>query len=147
MKLTTRSRYGTRALLNLAENYGNGPIFLHETARKEGISEKYLQQLFHTLKVVGIIKSERGVKGGFSLAKDPSNIQLSEVITVLEGPLTLSDCVADEFLCSKTSSCATRELWKRMNAALMGVLESMTLKDLVNLQSEKECQHSASYHI
>ena len=147
MKLTTRARYGTRAVIDLASNYGKGPVFLHEIAEKEGVSEKYLQHLFHSLKVVGLIKSERGVGGGFSLAKDPSTIRLSELVTVLEGPLSLVECVDDKKACSRSADCVTRELWKKLSESMMKVLDSMTLDDLVRLQKQKEGQEAVSYQI
>lgn len=138
MRLTTRARYGSRALINLALHYGKKPVFLHDVAREEGVSEKYLQHLFSSLKVAGIVKSERGAHGGFSLATHPSKVKLSKLIPVLEGPLDLVPCTSDNGSCDRASECATRNLWKSMSDAMNEVLESMTLSDLADLKGQKQ---------
>src|SRR4030065_2254437 len=95
MKISTKIRYGTRAMLELASRYGEGPIELREIAKRENISPKYLEQVIIPLRTAGLVKSVRGSKGGYSLAKPPSEILLKDVIEVLEGPLDLIECLRD----------------------------------------------------
>ena len=95
MKLSTKIRYGTRAILELASRFGEGPIELKEIARSQEISIKYLEQVIIPLRTAGMVKSARGAKGGYSLAKPPSEICLFDVVETLEGPLYLVDCIKD----------------------------------------------------
>ena len=137
MKLTTRSRFGLRFILNLGLNYGEGPVYLKEISQKEEISEKYLSQLALFLKSAGLISSVRGVRGGYVLNRKPSQIKLLEVIKALEGDLNLVPCIQDVPGCSKIAVCATREVWLRMENALKDVLNSITLEDLISVYKEK----------
>lgn len=147
MKLTTKTRYGTRAILTLALSYGKEPVFLGDIAKKERLSVKYLQHIFHLLRNAGIVRSARGVHGGFALARSPSQIKLSEVIRVLEGPLSLVDCVERESACSFSAACATRELWRIVGDSMVSVLDKMTLEDLVNLYHRKTSRLPIEYVI
>ena len=132
MKLSTRTRYGIRAILELAENYGKGPVQLKKIAKDQGISIKYLEQLMAILKSAGIINSTRGSKGGYILAKPPKEIKLSDCFNCLEGPIVTVECVEDDSYCSKTSDCITREVWSEIQKAVMSILQSYTLQDLIN---------------
>jgi Rrf2 family transcriptional regulator, cysteine metabolism repressor len=137
MKLSTRARYGTRALLVLAFNYGKKPVLLKDIAREQDISERYLENIMTLLLANGIIHSTRGKKGGFSLAKAPSGIRMSDVVQVLEGSLTPVACIDHPQSCKRSALCATRDLWKKMNQAMLAVLEATTLQELVELQKKK----------
>ena len=132
MKLSTRTRYGVRAIIELAENYGNGPLQLKEIARRQEISIKYLEQLVATLKAGGFVRSMRGAKGGYLLAKTPNQIKLSEVFLALEGPVVTSDCIENEYFCDRAEKCVTRGVWADVQKAIMAVLEAVTLQDLVD---------------
>jgi len=147
MKLSTKGRYGARAMLDLALNYGKGPILLKGIARRQEISERYLEHLIATLKLAGLVKSVRGARGGYTLAKPPSQIRLSEIIETLEGSMALVECVDDPKVCHQTAFCVTRDIWGRMSKAMIGVLDSTTLEDLVQQQKEKERYKAPMYYI
>jgi len=144
MKLSTRTRYGIRAILELAENYGNGPLQLRIIARDQGVSVKYLEQLMAMLKAAGIVRSVRGSKGGYILAKPPGQVKVSECFQCLEGSIITTECVEDENFCERTNDCIARQVWTEVQEAVMGVLESMTLQDLVDRANNNTAIH---YHI
>ena len=132
MKLSTRTRYGIRSILELAENYGKGPVQLKKIAKDQEISIKYLEQLMAILKSAGIVKSTRGSKGGYILAKQPKEIKLSDCFNYLEGPIVTVECVENENYCTKTNDCITRQVWSEIQEAVISILESYTLQDLIN---------------
>src|SRR4030042_2280114 len=138
MKLSTRSRYGTRVLLELALRDGKEPVPLKDIARRQQISLLYLEHLITPLIVVGMIKTTRGARGGVWLARAPQEIRLSEVIGRLEGSIAPVDCVADPGTCSRSDLCVTRDIWVELKKAMDGVLESKTLQDLVEMQQKKK---------
>jgi Rrf2 family cysteine metabolism transcriptional repressor len=147
MKISTKIRYGARAMVELASHYGEGPIELKEIAKKENISLKYLEQVINPLRADGLVKAIRGAKGGYSLAKPPSEICLYDVIEILEGPLNLLECLVDPKACQKISSCVTREVWKEVSDAISRIFYSVTLEDMVNRKREKEKNNSPMYQI
>ena len=137
MKLSTRTRYGIRAILELAVNYGKGPLQIKAIAKNQDISVKYLEQLIAMLKSAGIVRSIRGSKGGYTLAKAPEQIKLSDVFTCLEGPVVTVECLENQSYCVRVADCATRQLWAQVQNAIMNVLQSTTLQDLVNRTKDK----------
>jgi Rrf2 family protein len=145
MKLSTRSRYGLRAILELAIEYGGKPTQISTIAQREDISNKYLEQLMSTLKSYGLVRSVRGPKGGYFLAKAPVDIKLSEVFAALEGPMVTVECVDHPEFCVRCTACVTREVWADLQAAMLGVLESRTLQDLVERANEGD--NTANYQI
>jgi Rrf2 family transcriptional regulator, cysteine metabolism repressor len=147
MKISAKIRYGARAMVELASHYGKGPIELKEIAKKENISLKYLEQVIIPLRLSGLVKSIRGSKGGYSLAKPPSEIPLNDVIEILEGPLNLIDCLKDPRTCQKVPVCVTRDIWKEVSDAIQGVFHSITLEEMVNRRREKEGLASPMYEI
>jgi Rrf2 family cysteine metabolism transcriptional repressor len=147
MKISTKIRYGTRAMLELASHYGEGPIELREIAKRESISLKYLEQLIVPLRTAGLVKSVRGSKGGYSLAKPPSEICLNDLIEILEGPLTLIECLNDSKVCQKITYCVTRDIWREVSEAIHGIFHSVTLEDMVNRRKEKEGRIPPMYQI
>ncbi len=147
MKLSTRGRYGTRALLELAIHQDKGPVSLKDISRQQGISLQYLEHLIAPLIAGGIIKSTRGAKGGISLAKSPVDIKLSEIIRILEGSTAPVDCVDKSETCSRADSCATRDIWSDLKSAVDEVLERTTLQDLVERQRRKEQSKQIMYYI
>lgn len=138
LRLSTRGKYGFRAILELAINYGRGPIPLKNVSERLDISQKYLEQLVASLKLAGLVKSVRGAHGGYALAKHPSEIRLDEVIRTLEGSIAPSECVNDSEVCPRSKFCVTRNVWTKMKEAMNGVLESTTLQDLVEQQRTQE---------
>ncbi len=147
MKISTKIRYGARAMLELASRYGEGPLELKEIAKKEGISLKYLEQVINPLRAGGLVKAVRGSKGGYSLARHPSEICLYDVIETLEGPLNLLECLGDPKACQKVTSCVTRDIWKEVSDAISKIFYSVTLEEMVNRKIEKEGHHSPMYQI
>src|SRR4030043_711904 len=147
MKLSTKIRYGSRAMVELASHYGEGAIELKEIAKKENISPKYLEQVIIPLRTAGLVESVRGSKGGYSLAKSPSEISLKDVIEVLEGPLRLVDCLADPKICQKIHSCVTREVWNEATNAINRVLGSVTLEERGNRRMQKQGTSPPMYQI
>jgi len=134
-------------MVELALHYGEGPILLKDIAKRQQISGRYLEHLIVSLKVAGLVKSMRGARGGFSLAKPPSQIRLSEIIQIVEGSISIVECVDDPKLCSRADLCVTRDIWAEMKKAMNGVLESTTLQDLVERQREKQKPEAGSYYI
>ncbi len=131
MKLSTRSRYGTRLLLDMAENYHNGPIHLVKIAQRQGISVKYLEQIIIPLKKARYVKSVRGPKGGHLLAKPPEEITVGEIVALLENSASLVECSYDEDVCARADTCPTRHLWREAAQAMFDRLEAVTLADLL----------------
>ena len=131
MKLSTKGRYATRAMLDLAVHFGQGPIPIKDISVRQQISARYLEQLFIRLRKAGLVRSFRGLRGGFTLAKPPSEIPLSEIIQVAEGSVAPVRCVDDPKLCRQSDVCITRSIWAEIGRATNKVLESITLQDLV----------------
>ena len=147
MKLSTKARYGMRAMLSLALDDGKGPVPLRKIAKEQGISEKYLEHLMASLKSASLVRSVRGMHGGYRLAKPSSQIRLDEVVRVLEGSIVPVECVDDPGLCRRVCSCAIRDIWVQVKEAMEAVLESTTLQDLVERQREKEQSEGTMYYI
>ena len=137
MKLSTRTRYGVRLMVELGLNYGKKPIFLKDIARRENISEKYLSIIVIRLRGAGLVSSVRGVNGGYNLAKDPVEITLIEVVTVLEGNCHLVHCVKNSSACSRATQCASRDLWILVCDSITETLGSVTLDWLIKKQRQK----------
>jgi Rrf2 family transcriptional regulator, cysteine metabolism repressor len=147
MKLSTRTRYGMRALVELTLRHNHHPVQLKEIAERQQISLAYLEHLIIPLISAGIVKSTRGVHGGIELAKPAEKIKLKEILEVLEGPLNPVDCLKDAKNCSRSGSCATRDVWNDLKKAMENVLESSTLQDLAERQRGKDTQPAAMYYI
>lgn len=131
MKLSTKGRYGIKAMVDLAIHYGVEPVSIKSISERQNISEYYLEQLFAPLRKADIIKSVRGAQGGYILNREPKNITTAEIMEVLEGPVEISDCL-EENTCSNIDCCATRGFWARIKESIDSVLESTTLQDLVD---------------
>lgn len=137
MRLSTKGRYGLRALLDLALHQGEGAVLLKDIARRQEFSLPYLQHLIAPLIAAGVVKSTRGAGGGVSLLRPASEIKLSDVVQPLEGCITTVDCVSNPALCHRSAFCATRDIWGEMKDAMSQVLDSTTLQDLVERQERK----------
>ncbi len=137
MKLSTRSRYGTRALVDIAMNANGRPVLLRDVARRQAISTMYLEHLITPLISAGIIRTTRGAKGGVWLARDPRDVKLTEVIRLLEGSMAPVECVDDPKYCARWDSCVTRDVWIELKKAMTGVLDSTTLADLVEREKQR----------
>jgi Rrf2 family protein len=137
MKLSTRGRYGVRLMLELALHYGEGPILLKEIAKRQGISEKYLWQIINPLKTTGLVTSQRGMHGGYTLGKAPEVITVKEILQILEGSLCLVDCVDNPSLCERAPSCITRDIWGEASRDMQRSLQNTTLAVMVERQRRR----------
>ena len=111
---------------------------MQSIADSQGVSRKYLDSIFASLKTSGMVRSRRGVGGGHLLAKEPADIRLGDVMRALEGPLSLVDCVGDSNLCDRSHRCVTRDVWTEVGNAIGGVLDNITLADLVEKHKDKQ---------
>jgi Rrf2 family protein len=137
MKLSTKGRYAARAMLDIALNQKGGPVAVREIAKRQRISERYLENILTVLAKEGLVISTRGKSGGFSLSRDPQNINLKDIITAVEGSLAPVDCVEDANNCDMVSVCVTYEIWCKLEKALMDILSSTTLKDMIEIYNKK----------
>ena len=135
MKLSTKSRYGTRMIMDLAQHYGQGAIQLGEIANRQKISIKYLEQIIRPLKKAGFVKSFRGAKGGHILNIPPEEVTVGEVVGLLEGGKTLVNCDKEPEVCQRVDSCVTRHIWQEAAAAMYARLSEITFADLLSMNA------------
>jgi Rrf2 family protein len=121
-------------MLELALQYGNGPIYLKDIAASQGISEKYLWQLLNPLKLTGLVHATRGANGGYALAKAPAEITLQDILRCLEGSLCLVDCVENPSLCERSPTCVFHDLWREVAQGMARTLKGTTLAAMVERQ-------------
>jgi Rrf2 family protein len=140
IRLSTKGRYGTRLMLNLARHYGNGndAVILKNIADDERISIRYLEQIIIPLKINRLVKSIRGAGGGYTLARKPEDIKVSEILHALEGNCCLVECIEDGTYCEFTETCPTFDIWKHATELLKGYFDSITLKDVMALADKKD---------
>jgi Rrf2 family protein len=136
MKLTTKTRYGARLLIDLAQHQNNGVVTMSEISMRQHISVKYLEQIIRPLKKAKMVKSTRGPKGGHMLAKKPEQITLGDVTRLFEGQPDLVDCVGNPERCSKSNDCAVRIGWQKATQALYKELDSITIANLLEIQKQ-----------
>lgn len=141
MKLSTKGRYGVKAMVDLAINYGEAPVSIKTISKRQEISEYYLEQLFSPLRKAKLIRSIRGAQGGYVLNKEPKDIKVSDIMYVLEGPIEIADCI-DGVACNNVDCCATRMLWKKIKESIDEVMEGITLQDIVNDYKEIQERNS-----
>jgi Rrf2 family cysteine metabolism transcriptional repressor len=132
LRLSTKGRYGLKAMYDLAVNYGNEPIPLKSIAERQDISDQYLEQLMATLRKSGLVQSVRGAYGGYFLARKPSEITVGDVLRALEGPIGLVDCVLEQNAveCLKYEDCITRIVWEKIRNSIINAVDSITLQDM-----------------
>ena len=130
MKLSTRARYGMRAMLDIAVNGEDGLVLLRDIAERQAISKRYLEHMMTQLRNRGLVVAERGAGGGYRLSRPASEIRLDEVFEALEGELAPVECLRNPLVCDRAEDCVARELWGEMTMAMRGVLEEKTLEDL-----------------
>ncbi len=147
MKLSTKGRYGTRALLDLALHGNKEPVPLKDISERQRIPLHYLEHLIGPLVAAGIVGSTRGARGGLHLVKSPKDIKLSQVINLLEGSLSPADCVTNPETCFRSATCVARDVWDEVKCAIDAVLESISLQDLVDRQHKKEQSIKGMYYI
>ncbi len=132
MKLSTRSRYGARILVDLARHKDQGPIQIGEISKRQDISVKYLEQLIRPLKQANLVTSVRGPKGGHLLAENPENISLGQVVRLFEGQTDLVECVSFPDQCPMSDDCQVRLAWQDATEVLYEKLDATTISDLMN---------------
>jgi Rrf2 family cysteine metabolism transcriptional repressor len=139
MKLGTKTRYSTRAMLDLALNYDDGTrvVSAREIAGHQDVSPKYLESLLAALRSAGLVRSIRGLEGGYTLARHPSQINLQEIYHVFQGTEGFVECTTDPEYCARTDGCVTREIWAQMYDASMEILKSTSLEDVARRAREK----------
>ena len=140
MKLSTKMRYETRAMVDLAQHYEQGLVSAREVAERQQVSAKYLEQLLTTLRSAGLVRSVRGAQGGQQLARPPSQINLREIYNIFEGVQEFAECATCPQICDRTELCVTQDIWSQMYDACMKVLESTTLEDLVLRAKESQTE-------
>ena len=131
MKISTRGRYGLRILIDLANHDNSKPRLIRDISQAQQISEKYISRLVIDLRRAGLIRSVRGVKGGFHLAKKPEDITLLEVIEVMEGPVSVVECVNTAQKCNRNSRCGARAIWKKLNDNIRCIMQEITLDEIL----------------
>lgn len=149
MKLSTKGRYGLKAMLELSLHFGEGPLPLNNIAEKQNISEHYLEQLIATLRKDGLVNSVRGAQGGYLLSNKPKEITVGDVIRSLEGNIAPSDCVieGESIDCANGEFCVTRGVWKKIRDSINQVIDTVTLQDMVDEQEEINKNKSYMFYI
>lgn len=136
MRLTTKSRYGTRMILDIAIYAQERPVPLSDIARRQNISVKYLEKLIRRLKRAGFVKSQRGPFGGHMLAKDPAEISVGDLVRALEDTTTISDCAESDApfcgVCNRAGDCLARWVWVEASRAMFHRLDAITIAQLIN---------------
>jgi len=135
MKVSSRVHYGLRAMTELARSYADGHLLsISEIARSEDLPLAYLEQLVGELRRAGLVEGTRGVRGGYRLSRDPREITVGDVYRVLEGEVAPVECTAEHYLpgaCARETNCLSRNIWERVQLAILQVLDSTTLDDLL----------------
>ena len=138
MKISTKGRYALRLMMDLAENNTGSPISLKDVAKRQDISDKYLEQIISILNKAGYVRSVRGAQGGYMLKMEPQNYTVGMILRQTEGSLAPVACIEDdEIVCDRQQQCVTSIVYKKINDAISGVVDHITLQDLVDWQNEK----------
>jgi Rrf2 family protein len=154
MRLSTKSRYGLRAVFDIAYHCGAESCQIQDISRRQNISQRYLEQIFQSLKKAGILKSKRGPQGGYVLARDPKDITVQEIVSATEGDLLLVECATSgrkRIPCDIDGVCATQSVWQEAEELLNNFFSSLTLQDLCSrgekLGIVREKDQRLMYHI
>jgi Rrf2 family protein len=151
MRLTTKSRYGTRAIFDLSYNYAGKPVHVKDISKRQEIPLKYLEQIFWQLKEAKIVRSVRGPTGGYMLAKDSSKITVWDIIKAVREPIDVVYCVDDVKKCNRAKQCVTRSVWKEAAGIIKKTFNSITVNDLCKKGKEigikKDVKHSFDYNV
>jgi Rrf2 family protein len=131
MRISTKGHYGLRAMIDVALHQDRGPVTLNDIAERQSISVKYLWQVINPLRTKGFLNVTRGAKGGYVLARQPDAITMLDVLTTLEGPMSILKCITDHEACPRVNSCAARSVWSDVNEAIETSLAGITLATLL----------------
>jgi len=146
VKISTKGRYAARAMFELASREGNAPLPLNVIADAQDISVKYLERIMTALAADGLIGSSRGRQGGYFLVRSASKIRMLDIIISVENEVIPVPCLGDEYCCSSADTCVTRRIWKEVQGAVVNVLSSYTLADMVRLGSPDGMTPGAEQH-
>lgn len=136
MRLSTKCRYGTRAMLELARNYEKGPVKRREIATKQEISPHYLESILTSLKSKNLIKTIRGANGGFTLGEKPEKISMFEIVTALEGSIAPVHCIESSRKCNRSGHCTAQNFWKRLHDVQVKTMKGTSLQSLLDSENE-----------
>lgn len=136
MKISTKGRYAVRLMQDLAMNEMGSPVRLKEIAARQGISDKYLEQIISILNKAGYVKSVRGPMGGYRLVRKPEEYTVGEILRLTEGSLSPVECAGADGICKRQEKCASQILWRKLNDAIYQVVDSVTLENLISWQKE-----------
>lgn len=146
MRISSKGRYGTRAMFDLALHRGDGPQPIRAIAARQGLSEQYLEQLFGKLRAAGLVSSSRGAQGGYELSRPPDRITVGEVLRALEGPIAVAKCL-EGAACERSGTCASRAIWQRVNDSINLVVDGITLGDmLADYHQQEGMEHERNLH-
>lgn len=132
LKLSTKGKYGLKAMFELALSSNGEPVSLKYIAKKQGISDQYLEQIFSILKKAELVKSVRGAQGGYYISKEASEITVADILKVLEGDMAFTECLLDKDLCENFDSCATKYVWAKVKESIEEVTNSISLQDMID---------------
>lgn len=143
MNLSQKCQYAVRAVLELAKQYGQGPVVISQIAASQAIPQRFLENILNELRPTGLIESRRGIQGGYLLAKDPAAITVGEVIRLVEGPLDPVRCIGDRNTpcCPLKENCSLVHLWNRAKTAVEAVYDGTSFQDLID--EEKALNNAA----
>lgn len=142
MKISTKGRYATILMLDLATYNDGNPVSLKDVSKRQGISEKYLEQIISSLSKSGLVRSVRGAQGGYLLTREPVDYTVGDILEATEGPLASVDCLKDDGMsCAKMGMCVTVRVWKQIDDAIRNVVDNITLQDLLDWQAEGADQY------
>lgn len=148
MKLSTKGRYGVKAMIDLALHTQEGHVSLKSIAERQNLSENYLEQLFASLRKADLVKSIRGSQGGYSLSAEPENITVGHILRALEGSLAPVDCVIEEESnCCQSEECVTKFVWEKIRDSINSVVDSISLKDLIERHEIIKNNENLIYYI
>lgn len=138
MKLNTKTRYGLRAMIEIARETHKGGIFQKEIAKRQNLSNKYLDHIIYALKVAGLITNVKGKKSGYILTKPASEIVIIDIYNAFEPGICITDCIGENFKCERESYCAAKLFWDDLNEIIIKYFKSTTLQNLLDKQIRLE---------
>ena len=147
MTLSTKGRYATRIVVSIAADRGAGPVSRQHIAEVEGISIDYVGQILMRLKAAGLVRSHRGTRGGFSLAREAHDMTVADVVEAAEGSILLAPCEETDTACERSAACVTREVWRTAAAGLQQYLQSVTIDELARKKQEQAGNQPILFHI
>lgn len=144
VKISTKGRYALRLMVDIAQHIDGGPVSLRDTAKRQQLSDKYLEQIVTPLTRAGLVRSVRGAGGGYLLTRRPEEYSVGDILRPLEGDLAPVECATDDGYCEHSCDCVTVELWQDIHKAVSAVVDGTTLADLVERQRARQSKSEPS---